>query len=135
MSKAADRLNKDCRKLYEAGEYTKLFDKLSGTLEDAGLLAELIREDNKLGLWWAKFQSGMWDIIFDNPELEQIISIFAEADGFTGLVQFQKQLHTIGFATVEDICRAYGTTPEEIERIVAENPDLFKGMAIEGMVQ
>lgn len=135
MSRAADRLNNKCRKLYEAKEYEKLFDRMSAYQESAGLLVELIQEDDELGLWWVKFQSTMWDKIFNNPELTEIIEDRARADGFDGMVEFQKQLHQTGFATIEDICRTYGTTPEEIERIVEENPELFKGQRVRMDIQ
>lgn len=135
MGKASDRLDEKRRRLYNAGEYEELLGCMAGSRNDARLFIELAQEDDALYLWWSKFQLKMWDTIFKSPDLEKFISERAKADGLDNMIVFQKQLHETGFATVEDICRAYGCTPEDIERVVTENPGLFKGCAIRVDIQ
>lgn len=124
------------KKLYREKRYEEFFGLMSsGADDDVTAFLELCRQDDELLKWYVGFQSKMWDRIFGDPGLEAATRAFFEARGLGDMFEFQRSLHTVGFATVEEIAKFLGTTVEDIEETVAQNPELFRDESIKVTVQ
>ena len=114
------------RMLYREKKYGELFDHICGTDEGINTFMELCRQDNDLCRWYAGFQKKMWDKVFGNPGLEVFFRAMADKQGFSDIFEFQKNIHTFGFATAEEFANVFGCTVEDIRETVAQNPELFR---------
>jgi hypothetical protein len=77
----------------------------------------------------------MWDKVFGDPGLEASFRAMADKQGFSDMFEFQKNIHTVGFATAEEVAQTFGCTPEDVQATVAANPELFRGHVIKMMEQ
>lgn len=121
------RIKGKALELYREKRYGEFADLVLATEEGIDVFMELCRKDNDLCRWYVKEQAKMWDAIFADSDIEAQMRTMFEAKDMGEMFEFQKNIHTFGFATREEIAKAWGTTVEDIEATVAENPELFRG--------
>lgn len=135
MNKATGKLNSYQKKLYGVKKWPELYMALAVKGNANEIISALCEEDNEFADWWIEASTNFWNAVFSTPWLEETMHDTAEKEFRLEEFNLRKKIYNQGFATVEDCMELYGASREEIERAVQENPHLFRGRVLSGMVQ